>query len=148
MTRRSLAVLALLLPLTACDLQTAEEKPKDVVVVKNDSYGSSDALIAAAAKSGFTCPAPKRSMQNMESAPTEYVQCSNNRTLVSFQDTITGASPRGTFILGLDDEVYFQGGPWLIGKDWALHGPGAAKMQPTMGGRLLRHPTPEALKGY
>ena len=127
------------------DSSTSTSTATPVELVKNRSY-SSDDLIAAAASVGFTCPSPTLSGATQESAPTFIYNCANGRTVISLGGTITGADPGEVFILGLDDEAEFANGPWLVGPDWALHGPGVEKAQEFLGGKLLHHPTREALK--
>jgi hypothetical protein len=111
-------------------------------IVMNGRY-SSEELVVTAARAGFTCPSPQESGASLESAPKYITNCSNDRTLISLGGTITGANARRVFILGLDD-FDFDNGPWLVGPNWALNGPGVAKLQATIGGEpraLSPHPT-------
>ncbi len=122
---------------SAPDASPLSTSDAPVRIVKNDSYTSDDDLVAAAAQAGFTCPSPTKSGASLESAPKYIVSCSNDRTLISLGGTITGANAREVFILGLEDGD-FGNGPWLVGADWALNGPGVADLQPVMGGKLVR----------
>jgi hypothetical protein len=116
-----------------------------VKIVKDASYTDDD-LLAAVASLGFTCPSPTLSGATQESAPRFIYHCANDRTVITLGDTLTGADAGEVFILGLDDEAEFADGPWLVGPDWALHGPGVEKVHQFLGGKLLRHPTAEALE--
>jgi hypothetical protein len=153
----AVAVVALVISIGVLTERDDEKSPRSVdsgtptstatpvEIVKNRSY-STDDLIAAAASVGFTCPSPTLSGATQESAPKFIHNCANGRTVISLGGTITGADPGEVFILGLDDEAEFANGPWLVGPDWALHGPGVENAQESLGGKLLRHPTRQALK--
>lgn len=127
----------------SADPSTSSAAP--IRIVKNSSY-SADDLIEAAASLGFDCPSPTPSGATQQSAPAFIYNCTNGRTVISLGDTLTGADPDEVFILALNDETEFADGPWLVGRDWALHGPGVEKVHQFMGGRLLTHPTKAALR--
>lgn len=153
----AIAVLTIVITVGVLIERNREERPRSAnsspssstapppEIVKDGSY-SSDDLIAAAASLGFPCPSPTLSGASQESAPKFIYSCADGRTVISLGDTITGADADEVFILGLDHEADFANGPWLVGPDWALHGPGVEKVHQFLGGRLLHRPTQEALE--
>lgn len=144
MVPRAFIALLLLLPLGACGLETSKQPATPVVVKKNARYDSVDDILAAARASGLKCASPQKSL--FPGTHEEHLLCSNKKNSLTKLGTSglidSGATLAGLFIASLDQND-FDNGAWLVGPNWAIGGPGVAKLRSKMGGKLITKPAAE-----